>query len=362
MELFSKTESLVNVSNSLLKYYGLAPFHSTYKPLDNLLAKNKGKKICLFLFDGFGSYIQDIYKADIPFIYSHRRFRITSVFPPTTVAATTSLLTGKYPIETGWMGWTQKFPDDLRPRTMFYSMLIDGVTPAKIKSELEEPTKEIFELINESGEHKSLRLMGFKLQPSTTENLFGNTEAALSSFDFIYSYWGEPDLSLHEYGTHDVHISKIAADLDEKMKAIADSHKDVLFISLADHGHIDMTFQSINEHQDFFDCLRDKDYSLESRAAVFYVKDGRKEEFRRLAEKYYGEDYDIFSSEEVIKNHIFGYGKECANFHYLIGDFLLIAKAGHALSIPETRLEMKSNHAGGTEKERYINISIYNEN
>ena len=45
------------------------------------------------------------------FIREHYLCTINSTFPPTTSAATTAFLTGKYPIETGWMSWTQYFEE-----------------------------------------------------------------------------------------------------------------------------------------------------------------------------------------------------------------------------------------------------------
>ena len=42
-------------------------------------------------------------------MYDHRFMVINSVFPTTTVAATTAITTGRYPIETGYMGWCQYF-------------------------------------------------------------------------------------------------------------------------------------------------------------------------------------------------------------------------------------------------------------
>ena len=58
---------------------------------------------------GGSKYIQKKLKNFCPFMIDHQRFDMEAVYPPTTVAATTALLSGKYPIETGWLGWTQYF-------------------------------------------------------------------------------------------------------------------------------------------------------------------------------------------------------------------------------------------------------------
>ena len=49
---YYKDNSLVNLSNSILKRYNVKPFHKTIENLDLILKKHC--KIALFLFDGFG--------------------------------------------------------------------------------------------------------------------------------------------------------------------------------------------------------------------------------------------------------------------------------------------------------------------
>ena len=119
MEFYDKKYNLVTLSNSFLKYYGVPTFHDSIKELDELLEKNKYKKITVILFDGLGSYIQENHLKDTDIIRKKKFLEITSVFPPTTVAATTAFLSGKYPIETGWLGWSQYFKQIDRTIDMF---------------------------------------------------------------------------------------------------------------------------------------------------------------------------------------------------------------------------------------------------
>lgn len=95
------------------------------------------------------------------------------------------------------------------------------------------------------------------------------------------------------------------------------------------------------------------------RAPSFYVKEGKEKEFRALAEKYFGEDFFIYSRDEVIKKRIFGLGKEESPYYrYTIGDFSSF-KGRKAFSQPSTHV-LKSNHAGGTAQERFINVAVFN--
>ena len=67
------------------------------------------------------------------------------MFPPTTTSATTSLLTGKYPIETGWLGWTEKLPEYDVPCTRFLNTLTD-----ENKTKIKTPTLELYPYMGES--------------------------------------------------------------------------------------------------------------------------------------------------------------------------------------------------------------------
>ena len=63
------------------------------------------KNIVLLLFDGMGISVLEKHLAPDSFLRKHLVCPISSVFPPTTTAATTSVLTGRTRIEHGWLGW-----------------------------------------------------------------------------------------------------------------------------------------------------------------------------------------------------------------------------------------------------------------
>ena len=102
---FDYNNSILSLSNSLLKYYGLKQFHPTLSVLDKALSAQNHKNIIFMILDGMGT---DIIKRHLPqnsFISKHITSSIYSVFPPTTAAATTSLHSGLSPLESGWLGW-----------------------------------------------------------------------------------------------------------------------------------------------------------------------------------------------------------------------------------------------------------------
>ena len=106
-------ESLLSLTASLLRHYGGETPHPSLPRLDALLEKGF-RNVAVLLFDGMGeSVLREWLPADA-FLRRHEAGTLSSVFPPTTVAATTTLMTGLSPIEHGWLGWNLFFPGNRR--------------------------------------------------------------------------------------------------------------------------------------------------------------------------------------------------------------------------------------------------------
>ena len=96
-------KSITNLSCSILKYYNIEPKHETIPEIDTILQKYKNKNIITILLDGLGSKILFKNLPKNAFLNRHLLTNINSVLPSTTVASTTSFLTGLNPIEHGWL-------------------------------------------------------------------------------------------------------------------------------------------------------------------------------------------------------------------------------------------------------------------
>ena len=101
-------ECITNLSNSILKHFNIKTNHNTIRDLDNLLDKNY-KNVIVILCDGMGSILLDEMLTEDSFLIKNRIKTITSVYPPTTTAATTSMLSALNPNEHGWLGWDLYF-------------------------------------------------------------------------------------------------------------------------------------------------------------------------------------------------------------------------------------------------------------
>ena len=98
-------ECLTNLACSIQKYFGLNTRHNSIEYIDKLLNEKQPKNVVLMLFDGMGSKILDRTLDENSFFIKNKIKEITTVFPATTTAATTSIRTGLNPIEHGWLGW-----------------------------------------------------------------------------------------------------------------------------------------------------------------------------------------------------------------------------------------------------------------
>ena len=133
-------ECLTNLACSIEKYFDIEYKHNTIEYIDKILEENKPKNVITILFDGMGSNIIDRQLDKNDFLIKHRIKPITTVFPATTVAATTAIRTGLNPVESGMLGWNMYFKEiDKTIETFTYIEKNDETkTPLKEAQEYKE--------------------------------------------------------------------------------------------------------------------------------------------------------------------------------------------------------------------------------
>ena len=361
------SHNLITFSNSVLKHFGVN-FHQTEEAVDNVLKGHK--KVALILFDGMGQNIVRKHLREDSFIRKNYLCTINSTFPPTTTAATTAFLTGKYPIETGWLSWAQYF-EKYRKNIILFKNL-DYNTEEKIepdgiaKSEL--PIKTILELIKENNDDVyAFDIKRYPIDkdgPKTLRGLKRCINKTLKGIDqcVAYFYFDSPDCEMHQYGIDDKRINKMVNRINKMVESICKKNLDTLFFTFADHGHINVKYLDICEHEDLYNLLK-LPLSFEKRTPTFFVKEDKLEQFKDLFNKYYGEHFDLMSKEEVLQNRVFGEG--IVNFKALtfVGDYVATSKDEYCLYASKEMKKMeyfKGHHAGNTQEEMLIDVSAYN--
>ena len=353
---------LTNLTNSILKFFDITPYHKTLKELDKVLEESNYDNIILLIYDGMGSNILSRNLNENSFLRKHKIEDIKAIFPPTTTASTTTLLSGLNPCEHGWLGWDLYFKCLDETVTMFLNTKKDTNILVSEENMAQKyfSYSSIIDLINEK--YKAFKLMPFGDNAYNDLADLNNKVINLckeKGKKFIYAYYDEPDHTTHNEGTDSNITVKLYEEIDKSTKELYEKLKDTntLVIVTADHGHINSKDITLSDYKDIFNLLK-HDVSIEGRACAFFIKEGKSQEFEQLFNKYFKDDFILYTKEEVIKNKLFGSGRENKYFKDSLGDYLAVAITNKYFRYNENSVKLTSMHAGITEDEILVPLII----
>ena len=357
-------ECLTNLACSIRKYFDLDYKHNTLDYIDKILDEYKPKNVVTILCDGMGSNIMDRMLEEDSFLIKNRLKAITTVFPATTVAATTSILTGLNPVETGMLGWDMYYNDIDKTITVFLNSEKGDSTHTLLEEAVDYNNKHmirksISEEINEKGIDNGYNLFPFGENPYTDiDDMFNRIEKLCSESGkkYIYAYDENPDHTMHEIGCDKEEVKDIIVDLNKRIEELSNKLKDTIIFVIADHGHHNVTNIFIKDYPDIEECLI-RNTSIEPRAVNFFIKEDKKELFKELFNRYFGNDFDLYEMDDVINSKLFGDGEENPIFRDALGDFLAIAKSDKTLLYTGGEV-LKSQHAGYTDDEIFVPLIV----
>ncbi len=342
---------IVNLVQSIKKYYNLNNEHESNKQIDNLLKEVNPKHIVFMCLDGLGYSLLE----NTSFLKENLFQVIDSVFPPTTACATISLQTGLYPCEHNWIGWAQYIKEyddiiELFSQCGFYNgvkydlSIVEGLQYSKYYENIIN-SKEFFPDFVEGGS-ESLEQMLSKISKHINAN----------ETSFSYAYWTEPDHILHCNGTTSTKSVDEIKSIDKLIEIFSKDLTDTIVIITADHGHVDVEKIMLQNYPLLLDCLKHLP-SIESRCTTFFVEEDMHDQFIREIKpllKY----FDIYTKDEFLKSKFFNLSNISTKVLDFIGDYVLIAKDKYMLCYKETNLV--SMHGGGLEEEMEVPIVILN--
>jgi len=354
-------ECLTNLACSIRKYFNLSYNHNTLNYIDKILENENPKNVIVILFDGMGSKILERTLDKNSFFLQNKYKDITTVFPATTTAATTSIRTGLNPVEHGWLGWNT------------YISSIDKTITLFLKSEKGKETiceefinnpntlvnATIVTDINKKGEYNAIELFPFGT------NRYENLDDMLKRIEekakepgrkYIYAYDDEPDHTMHELGPDDEIVTKLIDERNNKVSELCEKLTDSLIIVVADHGHLKVENILLNDYPEIFNML-ERTPSLEPRAISFKVKEEYKNIFKDKFNNTFGEYFNLYEKENIINSKLFGDGIENELFKDAIGDYIAIAKSNKCL-LSDGDIELASQHAGYTEDEILVPLIL----
>ena len=377
---------LVNLSNSVLKAFGAETTADTLDTADRYLARGY-KNVVLLLLDAMGTSVVKKHLAADGFFRSHLQDTYSSVFPPTTVAATTSVLSGLYPDEHGWLGWDMYYPELGRNVTVFTNRNQlrekEGAAPAVSDPQrgpewdpgsLAEPLpaaefnaasrytpyRNILDRINDAGGCAYASMPFLPPFPDMLDKVLARVRdlCAEPGKKFIYAYWNEPDSTMHRTGTMSEKTHDLVLSLEETVKELASGLSDTLLLITADHSHMDSRNLCILDYPEVLDCLV-RMPSIEPRALNLFVKEEYMDTFPGIFRKNFGDDFLLLTRDQVFEEKLFGPGKDCPGLRGMIGDYVALSVA--ASSLFNTHYEaqvMPGGHAGLTAEEARIPLIV----
>jgi hypothetical protein len=367
---------ITGIPSSILKHFGAKPENGTLHLLDEALAK-KHKNILFIIYDGMGADILSDILPKRSFLRRNIKSHITSVFPATTVAACTAYYTGKTPIEHGWLGWSLFFKEYDKQIDVFTDMEARTGEPSGYEDTANTfmPYESIYSKIekaNPDTKTYSLYPRGIDRasEPETVigyDSLEGMHMEILSlckseESKFILAYHNEPDHLAHKYGYWSEDVRDSLKLINRSTKRLCRKLSDTLVIISADHGYIDINNDIFLEKIPELNDMLLRPPSIEPRAVSIFVKPGAENKFRESFERILGDEFILFSREEVFERGLFGRGEPHPKSLDFIGDFIAAAK-GQALlryRIPNqsVNIEFLAHHAGLTAAEMYVPLII----
>ncbi len=357
-------ECLTNLACSIRKYFGLDYKHNTLSYVDEILEEKKPKNVILFLFDGMGSNILDRNLDKDSFFIKNRYKKITTVFPATTTAATTAIRTGLNPCEHGWIGWNVYIKPIDKIITLYKNMEKGKEVPCrdffKVKDMLYQDT--IADAINRETDNKGVELFPFKASNAKVyrdlDEMYSmiNTELKSDKKTFIYAYNDEPDHTMHDCGPDSEEAKFLIQTRNKKTEEFCKNLKDTLVIVVADHGHKKVDHLFLKDYPDILEMM-ERNTAIEQRAVSFKIKNKYIDKFPEVFNKYFGNDFSLYTKEDVLDSKLFGDGEENELFRDALGDFIAIANTDKCL-VSEGDEVLFSHHAGYTDDEVYIPLII----
>lgn len=351
---------MLNTISSLRAYFN-CPYYYDLDPVMNRILQEKNyQNMVILLLDGLGENVLDYHLDSVDFLKKYRYYTNTAIYPSTTAAATTSIISGKAPLETGWLGWENYIEEINQNIILFNGKNYYTDEPTGVDGYHFMPYKPFFE---------DMDICGKLIMPTFQEgeDPFSVFEKSLSSFDLSrpniqYVYCTDPDKTMHEFGTYSVEAKKCISCLNQRVEEYVQGlPENTLCIITADHGHTPV------KPIEFWNCspllrMLERPPANDSRAITFKVKKELHQEFVTLFKSFFDYAYDLYPSDDLLKRGFFGpyLDKKHARVKDFLGDFMAIAKNEYHFNYKnKDNFIMKSHHAGYTADEMLVPMIIY---
>ncbi len=356
-------KSIVNIPATLMKYFGVDTPHQTLNAINKALNKNY-KHISVILLDGLGSNLLKLHKEDASFFTKHKVDDLTSVYPSTTAAATTSVLTGKTPYESGFFGWFQYFKDEDLHYTIFTGKDYYD-EDKKIPQGFHDKhfSRTFFpELIEKNGGPKGkvfypekVDKNGYKSIDEGLDRMLKFQKQTPRTISYFYSV--EPDLTEHQTGIVSKSTKMMVKTLNDAVSKYADKiSDDTLLIITADHGLTDVEPINIFDYHDITTTFKAFPAN-EPRMTNFFIKENMQEYFIEFFNDHFSDYFTLYTKEEFLTKKLLGFGEKHPLIDECMGDFISVAHDKYFFKLTD-KPSHHAHHAGVTDDEMVVPLIL----
>lgn len=351
--------SILSIAASVLKHYGVKDCrHKTLKEFDEILSKNY-ENVIVVLFDGMGVDAIKNHLDEDAFLRKHFVCPVSSVFPSTTTAATTTMLTGRSPVEHAWLGWDLYFKElDENVAVFRNTFQKNGKAAAEYNvGQRYIPFENIFQRIEKANKNvKTYCVSPFSKTKAETLDEIKQTVSKLAKTDgkkYIYAYSPQPDDDMHRYGVYSAQVKRQIQKINHMVENLCSKLKNSVVIVIADHGLVDSKIDFLEQYPEIWKMMK-RPASIEPRALSLFVKDAYLNIFKERFENTFPDKFLVFTKREVYRKHLFGFGKPHPRVDEFLGDFLAVAVSDLTLFNDYEDDPFIGAHAGFDEREMTV--------
>ncbi|WP_287876932.1 alkaline phosphatase family protein [Aquitalea sp.] len=379
--------SLLNLMASLSRelggpHTGHAGLHQPW-----LSGITRHQHVVLILIDGLGEQQLRTLGPD-SMLYRHQLTTLSSVFPATTAAAITTLLTGHTPASHGLIGWhlycqareagqesiVAPLPMSVRhpavstrtPEQLARQLLVCPPLLPQLgrKAEILQPhyIADSPYSLHHAGNIK-------RTAYRDVEDAFAQLATSLQQDQapgFHYLYLPQLDSLMHRQGCHSRPVQALFTQLDAAFTQLADiaDQTDSAILLTADHGFIDTPrARQISLDEDFpaLYTMLNQPLSGERRAVFCHVKPGLRDAFISLARQQLGHACWVVDSRQLLEAGAFGPGNIHPQLASRCGDVTLLAQDDWSIrdTLPQEKpLHLPGQHGGVSAAEMYVPLIL----
>ncbi|MCB1958492.1 MAG: alkaline phosphatase family protein [Rhodocyclaceae bacterium] len=304
------------------------------------------RRLVLALLDGLGDHYL-LREGDGSFMGSCRQGALSSVFPSTTAAAVTTVMTGLSPTEHGLNGWVSRGHGStglFEPLPMIYH---DTRKPLRhpLRRRRLFPYRTVFEDLgcpafvispawlaesDFSLRHSRGAVIAGYRTPEEIPELVAYALERLGPRGIVYLYLPHFDAVAHDAGMGSEALRTTFHRLDACLARIDAACRagHALLTATADHGLVDAPEAEmicLGAHADLIECLEMPLWG-ERRAAFVRCREGMLEAFQQRFEAHFPDAADWLDAAEILSRGLMGPGRPHRDIGWRLGDGVLLPR------------------------------------